>query len=155
MINSQECIRSIIYFRLDSGDAGGDNGFRAECDLGVGYTSIRKECCWVQMSSYYQVKPRGSLARLNARLVAKGYSQVYVLDYVDTFSPVTKMIFVRIMVSLAVTYHMLSLALTYHWLLHPLNIKNVFLNSILDDEIYMEQPPGIVAQRDMRKRFTS
>jgi len=40
---------------------------------------------------------------------------------------------------------MVSLATTYHCQLHQLGIKNVFLNNILDEEIYMEQSPGFVA----------
>jgi len=65
---------------------------------------------------------------------------VYGLDY--TFSPVAKMTSVRILVSLAATYHRP---------LHQLDIKNVFLNGILDKEVYMEQPPGFVTQRESTK----
>ena len=46
-----------------------------------------------------------SSARLKASLVAKGYSQVYGIDYQDMFSPITKLTSVRIFVSLATTYH--------------------------------------------------
>ena len=54
---------------------------------------------------------------------------MYELDYMDTFSLVMKMTSMRILVSLVATYH---------WPLHQLDIKNVFLNGILDKEIYME-----------------
>ena len=46
---------------------------------------------------------------------------------------------------------LVSLAATYHWSLRELDIKNVFLNSILDEEVYMEQPLGFVAQRECVK----
>ena len=97
-------------------------------------------CKWV-----YTIKLNldRSLARLKASLVAKRYLQVYKLNYVDTFSPVTKMIFVRILVSLTPTYH---------WSLHQLDIKNAFLNDILDEEVYMEQQSGFVAQRECAKK---
>jgi len=43
----------------------------------------------------------GSLARLKARLVSKGYAQVYEINYGDTFPPMAKMTSVRLLLSLA------------------------------------------------------
>jgi len=76
---------------LDSGDAGSDDNLREKCGLGVGHASTEKENRWVQ---WVYTVPDLSLARLKVRLVAKSYSQVYELDYVDIFSPVAKMTFV-------------------------------------------------------------
>ena len=47
----------------------------------------------------------GSFARLNTGLVAKGFSQVYEMDFEDTFSSVAKLTSVHILVSLVVTHH--------------------------------------------------
>ena len=72
----------------------------------------------------------GSIARLKAHLVAKGYVQIYGVDYFDTFSPVGKLSYIRLFISLAATNG---------WDLHQLDIKNVFLRGDLVEEVYMEQ----------------
>ena len=76
--------------------------------------------------------------------MAKGYAQTYGVDYSDTFSLVAKMTYVRLFISLAATHN---------WDLHQLDIKNVFLHGDLQDEVYMEQPPGFVAQGGIGKVF--
>ena len=58
MLGSQECARSTLYFRLDSGDVEGDDYLRAKWHLRVGHTSTREESRWVQVGLHCQVKPR-------------------------------------------------------------------------------------------------
>ncbi|RVX02837.1 Retrovirus-related Pol polyprotein from transposon TNT 1-94 [Vitis vinifera] len=91
-------------------------------------------CRWV-----YAVKvgPDGQVDHLKARLVAKGYTQVYGSDYGGIFSPIAKIASVRLL---------LSMAAMCSWPLYQLDIKNAFLHGDLTKEVYMEQPPGFVAQ---------
>ena len=80
----------------------------------------------------------GSIKGFKARLVAKGYTQLPDLDYTDIFSPVIKASTVRVV---------LSLVVSHKWPLRQLDVKNDFLNGILHETVYMEQPPGYVDPR--------
>ncbi|XP_019055011.1 PREDICTED: uncharacterized protein LOC104607568 [Nelumbo nucifera] len=59
------------------------------------------------------------------RLVTKGYTQTYGIDYLETFAPIAKMIFVRVLPSLAAHSD---------WPLYQLDVKNAFLNGKLHEE---------------------
>ena len=75
--------------------------------------------------------------RLKARLVTRGYIQIYGSDYYDTFSPLAKLAYVRFL---------LSMVAMRSRLLYQLDIKNAFLHGDLAEEVYIEQPPRFVAQ---------
>ena len=76
----------------------------------------------------------GQPERKKTRLVARGYTQVYGEDYLDTFAPVAKLHTIRIV---------LSLAVNLEWDLWQMDVKNVFLQGELEDEVYMRPPPGM------------
>ena len=82
-----------------------------------------------------QLKTDGTIERFKARLVVKGFTQKYGIDYFDTYSPVTKIATIRVMFALASTRNLL---------LHQMDVKTTFLNDDLDEEIYMQQPPCYV-----------
>ncbi|CAM8937083.1 unnamed protein product [Rhodiola kirilowii] len=118
------------------------NALDANCTWDLVSLPVGKKCIGCRWVYTVKVNSDGSVARLKARLVAKGYAQTYGNDYSDTFSPVAKMTSIRLIISLAACSD---------WPLHQLDIKNAFLHGDLDEEVYIEQPPGFVAQGESVK----
>lgn len=65
--------------------------------------------------------------KLKAKLVAKGYNQEYGMDYEEIFALAT-------------------LAAHKNWPIYQLDIKSVFLNREIEEDVYMEEPKGFEIQ---------
>jgi len=81
----------------------------------------------------------GSILRYKARLVTKGYAQIQGIDYNKTYASVTKFTLIQVILSIST-----SLDLE----IHQIDVKIVFLNGDLIEEIYMDVPEGIDNDND-------
>jgi hypothetical protein len=77
----------------------------------------------------------GSVEIHKARLVSKGFSQVEGIDYNETFSTVSNMNSICLV---------LALVSSHKWEVHQMDVKSSFFHMDFQEEIYMEQPPGYV-----------
>ncbi|WVZ15253.1 hypothetical protein V8G54_012819 [Vigna mungo] len=89
---------------------------------------------WVYRTKF---NPDGSVNKYKARLVVKGYAQMFGVDFSETFAPVARLDTIRLL---------LALAAQKGWLIHQLDVKSAFLNGYLEEEIFVEQPEGFALQ---------
>ncbi|KAM2935575.1 hypothetical protein COP2_033275 [Malus domestica] len=78
-------------------------------------------------------KADGSVERYKARLVARGFTQTFGVAYKETFAPVAKMNSVKVL---------LSIVVNCGWTLYQMDVKNAFLQGELQEEVYIQPPPG-------------
>jgi len=80
-------------------------------------------------------KADGSINKYKAWLVAKGFTQVYGIDYFDTYLPVAKLSSIHLI---------LALAARHDWEVESFDFNGAYLNGELSDEeeIFMQEPPG-------------
>ena len=88
-----------------------------------------------------KMKAYGSIDKYKARLVIKGYKQKEGLDYFDTYSPVTRISSIRMLIAIAAIHNLK---------IHQMDVKTAFLNGNLDEEIYME-PEGFIVLGQEKK----
>jgi hypothetical protein len=75
----------------------------------------------------------GEVVRNNACLVAQGFSQMEGLDFGKTFAPVAHLEAIRILLAFAASKGIK---------LYQMDVKRVFLNGVINEEVYVRQPLG-------------
>jgi hypothetical protein len=110
------------------------------------YQSIIKNDVWelvpitknkdvVSSKWIYKIKHAAdrSIEKHKARFVACGFSQKEGVEYEETFAPVARYTSIRTIIALATKMK---------WKLHQMDVKTTFLNGVIEEEVYIEQPQG-------------
>ena len=117
------------------------------------YNSIKKNGLWevvprkegkfvVTSKWLYKIKHAtdGSIEKYKARFVAQGFSQIEGVDYDETFVLVSIFSLIR---------EVISIVVEMGWRIHQMDVKTAFLNSLLQEEVYLEKPKGFdIYERD-------
>jgi hypothetical protein len=83
----------------------------------------------------YRIKRKadGEIDKFKARMVARGFTQIYGVDFTETFAPVVRSNALRALLSFAVQRNMK---------IHQMDVVTAYLNGRILEEIYMRQPEG-------------
>ncbi|GJW75942.1 zinc finger, CCHC-type containing protein [Tanacetum coccineum] len=95
-------------------------------------------CCktfGLQMDLKRKMKVDGSIDKFKSRLVIQGFRKKEGIDYFDTYAHVARISTIRLLIALAATYNLV---------IHQMDIKTIFLNGDLEEEVYMKQPEGFI-----------
>jgi hypothetical protein len=75
----------------------------------------------------------GEVVRNKSHLVVQGFSQVEGLDFEKTFAPVARLEGIRILSVFTATKG---------FKLYQIDVKSVFLNGVIQEEVFVRQPPS-------------
>ena len=83
----------------------------------------------------YKIKhaANGSIENYKERFGARGFSQKEGIDYEEKFALVAWYTSIRAI---------MALASMMKWDLHQMDVKTAFLNGVIKEEVYIEQPQG-------------
>ena len=89
-----------------------------------------------------KLKADESIDKYKARLVVKGYKQKEDVDYFDTYSPITRITSIWMLIAIVVLHNLE---------IHQMDVKTAFLNGELNKKIYMEQLEGFIVPGQEKK----
>ncbi|CAL9012418.1 unnamed protein product [Prunus brigantina] len=96
---------------------------------------------WIFKTKFNQ---DGSIQKHKARLVARSFTQNPGIDFFETFAPVARLETIRTLIALAAQKN---------WLIYQLDVKSAFLNGVLEEEVYVEQPQGFLVEGGEEKVY--
>jgi hypothetical protein len=80
---------------------------------------------------------KGEVVRKKSRLVAQGFNKKVGIDYEETFAPVARLETIRIL---------LAFSVAKGFKLRQMDVKITFINGVLEEEVYVRQPPGFESE---------
>ncbi|GJT50303.1 copia protein [Tanacetum coccineum] len=81
------------------------------------------------------IDENGVVSRNKARLVVQGYNQQEGIDFDETYAPVARLEFIRILI---------AYACAHDFKLYQMDVKSAFLNGFINEEVYVAQPLGFI-----------
>ncbi|GJR75831.1 retrovirus-related pol polyprotein from transposon TNT 1-94 [Tanacetum coccineum] len=108
------------------------------------YKEALTESCWIksmqeELNEFERLEVKfnelGGVLKNKARLVARGYHQEDGIDFEESFAPVARLEAIRIFIAFAAHMNMI---------VYQIDVKTMFLNRILREEVYVSQSDGFV-----------
>ncbi|GJZ54471.1 retrovirus-related pol polyprotein from transposon TNT 1-94, partial [Tanacetum coccineum] len=106
------------------------------------YKDAFTQSCWIEAMQEelnefkcLELDELGRILKNKARLVVRGYRQEEGIDFEESFAPVARLEAIRIFLAFAAHMNMV---------VYQIDVKTVFLNGNLREEVYVSQPDGFV-----------
>ena len=112
--------------------------------MGIGGMPNHKKDIRVKRVYWTKLNLDGFVNKYKARLVVKGYAQIFGVDFSKTFAPVARLDTIRLL---------FALTTQNGWATHHMDVKSAFLNGYLEEEIFVEEPEGFVVQEREEKVY--
>jgi hypothetical protein len=89
---------------------------------------------WVFKAKY---NTNRSLKKLKVRLVIRGFSQKYSVNFKDTFTLTVRFDTLRLFLTIVIMHDLKC---------HQVDVNNAFTESYLREDIYIKLPPGVTVK---------